>query len=119
MVFWPYLDFLCTYFHLVTNGVIVYFSITISISLFYAIHLSMIVFFYCYSSYKLNHAARETISGGTEKVTLDLQQASDLCRIYKKVSHDIFLHIRKRLWMTQYVITMAFVFASYLDPMIL
>ncbi len=119
MPFWPLFDVFCTYFHLVTNGVIVYFSITVSVSLFYAIHLSMIIFFYCYSSFKLNEVAQGTLSNKEESVTLDLQEASDLCRQYKKISHEIFLQIRKRLWMTQYAITMLFVFASYLDPMIL
>lgn len=79
----------------------------------------MIIFFYCYSSFKLNQAAQGTLSSKEESVTLDLQEASDLCRSYKKISHEIFLRIRKRLWMTQYAITMLFVFASYLDPMIL
>ena len=119
MPLWPLFDVFCTYFHLVTNGVIVYFSITVSVSLFYAIHLSMIIFFYCYSSFKLNEVAQGTLSSKEESVTLDLIEASDLCRSYKKISHEIFLRIRKRLWMTQYAITMLFVFASYLDPMIL
>lgn len=35
------------------------------------------------------------------------------------MSHEIFLQIRKKLWMIQYTITMLFVFASYLNPMIL
>lgn len=59
---------------------IVYFSITVSVSLFYAIHLSMIIFFYCYSSFKLNEVAQGTLSNKEESVTLDLQEASDLCR---------------------------------------
>jgi len=119
MPLWPLFDDFCTYFHLVTNGVIVYFSITVSVSLFYAIHLALIIFFYCYSSFKLNEAAQGTLSNKEESITLDLQEATDLCRSYKKLSHEIFLRIRKRLWMTQYAITMLFVFASYLDPMIL
>jgi hypothetical protein len=47
------IDFACTYFHLVANGVIVYFGITLSISLFFAVHITMIVFFYCSNAYKL------------------------------------------------------------------
>jgi len=62
MPLWPFFDEFCTYFHLVTNGVIVYFSITVSISLFYAIQLSLIIFFYCFSSYKLNQAVKGTLS---------------------------------------------------------
>jgi hypothetical protein len=52
---WPYLDLLFTYFHFITNGVIVYYSITISISFFYAVHLCLIVIFYTYSNYKLSN----------------------------------------------------------------
>jgi hypothetical protein len=41
------------------NGIIVYFSVTVSISLFFAIHLSLIVFFYCYSSFKMHQATKD------------------------------------------------------------
>ena len=44
--------------------------------------------------------------------------ASDKGREYKKKSHDIFLNIRKNLWMIQYSFTLAFVFAGYLNPIV-
>ena len=98
---------------MIANGVIVYFSITVSISLFFAIHLTLIVFFYCYSSYKMHHATKQT-----GQHDYDIQKATDVCRKYKKLSADIFLRLRKRLWMTQYAITLAFMFAGYLDEII-
>ena len=49
--FWPVMDFACTYFHLVANAVIVYFGITLSISLFFAVHITMIVYFYGHNAY--------------------------------------------------------------------
>ena len=42
-----------TYFHLLTNGVIVYFSVKVSVSLFFAIHMTIIVGFYCYTASKI------------------------------------------------------------------
>jgi len=42
------------YFHLIANGVIVYYSLTVSVSFFFALHISLIVFFYCYNSYGID-----------------------------------------------------------------
>lgn len=41
-----------------------------------------------------------------------------MCRKYKKLSADLFLKLRQNLWMTQYAITLAFIFAAYLDEIV-
>lgn len=51
---WRHMDTVATYFHLLTNGVIVYFSVKVSVSLFFAIHMSFITFFYCYTAFKMH-----------------------------------------------------------------
>lgn len=109
--YWKWMDFVCTYFHLITNGCIIYFSVHVSVSLFFAIHISIIVFFYCYNSYVMHKLTKE--SG---RHVYDIQQATDVCRRYKKFSSGVFLRSRQNLWMTQYVITLFFMFMGYVGP---
>jgi hypothetical protein len=54
------MDFICMYFHLLTNGLIVYFSVHVSISLFLALNISIIVFFYVYNSYIIHEKTKKT-----------------------------------------------------------
>ena len=111
--YWRTIDWIATFFHLFTNGVIVYFSVQVSISLFFAIQMSIIVFFYCYTSYKMHRLTEHNC-----KKHYDMQEATDACRAYKKLSSDIFLRSRQSLWMLQYVITLTVMFLGYLDDFV-
>ena len=84
---WQYLDAVAGFFHLLTNGVIVYFSVKVSVSLFFAVHMSIIVIFYCYTASKMHSVI-------TSDCKLSMQHASDRCRVYKKHSSDVFLKAR-------------------------
>lgn len=97
---WNAIDTVCMYSHLVINMMIVLWCIGYSVSLYFAINLTIIVVFYLWCISEVMKIDRNNSASKTENPKFDLQTASDLCRKYKKDVCDAYLMVRMKLWRT-------------------
>lgn len=119
---WSWMDSFCLFSFIVTNTVIVFYAINTQINLYFGFMLSIIVYAYLSSSktFYQSHTAGDSGDDGQDikDVHYDLQEAADASRNYKKTFGDLFLRLRMKVWKIQYFVTLVFLIAGYLTPLI-
>jgi Ni/Fe-hydrogenase subunit HybB-like protein len=95
MRFWPILDALALYGHIINNLIIVYLALKYNISIFMCFNIFCVCYFYMMSTYRLNQRANKNAYRSGVQSQCDLKMAQLITKRFKNDSFYEFLNLRK------------------------
>lgn len=117
MSWWPVLDFLAQYGHLLHNFIIVWLAINYNVSIYMCFNLCCVCYLYTRAVYRLQKRAVESHKLSGLQSQTDLNIAAMVTKRYKIGAFYEFLDVRSRLWKLQFqilVVAACFGFGSSL-----
>lgn len=102
MAWWPVLDVLAEYGHVLHNFIIVWLAINYNVSIYMCFNLCCVCVFYTKAVYRLQKRATESHKLSGLQSQTDLNIASMVTKRYKIGAFYEFLSVRSRLWRLQF-----------------
>lgn len=102
MAWWPVLDALAQYGHVLHNFIIVWLAIDYNVSFYMCFNLCCVCVFYTRAVYRLQKRATESHKLSGLQSQTDLNIASMVTKRYKIGAFYEFLSVRSRLWRLQF-----------------
>lgn len=104
MDWWPYMDIVASYGHLLNNFIIVYLAINFSVSFYMFFNILCVCAYYSLATIRLHTRAKKNFRLSGLLTQTDLNQASAITKQYKIGAFFEFLQIRHKVWKIQFVV---------------
>jgi len=104
LAWWPWIDHLALYGHIINNSIIVCLSIYYNVNVIMFFNLCCMCRMYWLTTYNI-HKFTDDLRRATGLMTqCDLKMAQQVTKRYKKEAQHIFLNIRSKVWVLQFVV---------------
>lgn len=98
---WPVLDFLCTYSHLLTNFIFIAIALWWKITIYSFVLVSSTCLFYVLLAYRANKRAMDTYFESGLLTQCDLKMAGLITKKFMSRTSREFINLRSRFWKFQ------------------
>lgn len=95
MKYWPILDFLALYGHIINNSIIVILAFWYNLSVLMSFNIFCVCFFYMMSTQRLNHRANVNTKRAGVQSQCDLKMAQLITKRFKNETFYEFLKLRR------------------------